>query len=202
MMHHHPLSFRGARLWATEGEDQAGKSNPAGVPDPLREMDDVPRGEESSVVSQTEAWIAENPALAAAPVLLGGVAVFLALAAIIGGLTSDGGSAAGVATSAVTTGAGTLAAGGLSANEVRGWAALCWASRHLTAGALAQVYDPRTFQPVCGVSDVVYRYLQGSALALVGRENYEVWGGGGGGAAGGQAKPKNQRRTRPRNKGK
>lgn len=34
-------------------------------------------------------------------------------------------------------------------------------------------FDPALFQPVCAVSDEVYRYLQAIILALVGRENYQ-----------------------------
>jgi hypothetical protein len=89
------------------------------------------------------------------PVLAAGaVVVVVVLAALLGGLASgDGGATMDTA----TAGAGTLAGG---------------ASSGLTA---SQVYDPRTFQPVCGASDNVYRYLQGSALVVVGKENYETY---------------------------
>jgi hypothetical protein len=42
------------------------------------------------------------------------------------------------------------------------------------AASVVQAFDPKAFQPVCGMSDVVYRSLQAAALALVGKENYEV----------------------------
>lgn len=41
--------------------------------------------------------------------------------------------------------------------------------------AANQAFDPRTFQPVCGASDLVYRYLQSTVLTLVGRDSYEAY---------------------------
>ena len=37
-------------------------------------------------------------------------------------------------------------------------------------------FDPNTFAPVCGASDSFYRFLQGSAEAVVGRENFSEYG--------------------------
>jgi hypothetical protein len=37
-------------------------------------------------------------------------------------------------------------------------------------------FDPSTFVPVCGASDTFYRFLQGSAKAIVGPENFVEYG--------------------------
>jgi len=93
-----------------------------------------------------------NPPL---PMLaMGAVIVILVFSAILGSFTSgDGGTAANT----MAAGAGTL--GGTASSGM----------------TVSQVYDPRTFQPVCSASDQIYRYLQSSALVVVGKENYETY---------------------------
>lgn len=112
-------------------------------------------GDEKNTPSKELESAAGNLASPPLPVLAAGaVVVVVVLSALLGGLASGDG---GTATDAAAAGAGTLAGA---------------ASSGLTA---SQVYDPRTFQPVCGASDQVYRYLQGSALVVVGKENYETY---------------------------
>eukprot|EP00613_Pedinella_sp_CCMP2098_P077862 CAMPEP_0171939774 /NCGR_PEP_ID=MMETSP0993-20121228/36595_1 /TAXON_ID=483369 /ORGANISM="non described non described, Strain CCMP2098" /LENGTH=430 /DNA_ID=CAMNT_0012581687 /DNA_START=16 /DNA_END=1308 /DNA_ORIENTATION=- len=109
------------------------------------------------LASSVEDWVRENPALAAVPVLLVGALFVGLLVSALGGLIDP---------SSLSDASG-------SGSELSSPSfALTTAAAGTTA---AQSYDPRTFVPVCGVSDVVYRYLQGSALALVGRENYEAY---------------------------
>jgi len=94
----------------------------------------------------------KNPPL---PMLaLGAVVVILVVSAIVGSFNGgDGGTTA----TSMAAGAGTLSGTAASGMTV------------------SQVYDPRTFQPVCSASDQVYRYLQSSALVVVGKENYETY---------------------------
>ena len=120
--------------------------------------------EEVDVVG-IDQWVQENQVLAAVPILLGSVLLVAVAGAIAGAVFPAGPDG--------------VAGGGLVPSNIAAVALPSFPSNPVAAagGAASSIasstFDPRNFQPVCGVSDAVYRTLQGTALSVVGQKNYE-----------------------------
>ena len=115
--------------------------------------DDMAAG---SGVVDIEKWVQENQVLAAVPILLGGVLLVTAFGSIAATLFPSTPDAMLIPSNVVSTSVPRAVSGSAVSGSIA-----------------SSTFDPRNFQPVCGVSDAVYRTLQATALSVVGKQNYE-----------------------------